>query len=240
MTIIEHDFINFLIEIGYAQHTANVYNWKLNKFAKENGYTNLIELADDVFILLNEHNNKELFTKNIEFDEKLLQEIHTYKQILILFNSFLFDIEFQRKFIVAHSLPKGYFGLLSTNETYIPGVRSRTFIDRDTNGTTNKQYFSIAEVVSALHVDEKTLKRWDDKDKEGKLKEHFPHRYKGNEKGDIDLNPPTTKVGIYNFYYYRLDELNDFLEYQFKYCKGQKREQYLSDADIRKSKKKNR
>ena len=235
MASIEKDFGKFLIEIGYSNYTANLYPHRLNQFALENGYTSLIDLADDVFILLDQgiHGDR-------KFNDEQLSKIHKYKNVLTLFNSFLFDIQYKRKFVVSYLPPKGCFGLLSTAKPYIPGVSPRILIDIDNNGPTNKQYFGMKEVMAALHIDEKTLKRWDNKDKEGKLKAYFPHRYKGNEKGDIDLTTDTTEVGIYNFYYYRLDELNDFLEYQFKYCKGKKREQYLSDTDIRKSKKRNR
>lgn len=235
MASIEKDFGKFLIEIGYSNYTANLYPHRLNQFALENGYTSLIDLADDVFILLDQgiHGDR-------KFNEKTLSAIKKYNSVLKLFNSFLFDIQYKRNFVVHCAPSMDYIGLLATNQTYIPGVQTRTLIDKDGEKNTDKQYFGMKEVMAVLHIDEKTLKRWDDKDKEGKLKEYFPHRYKYNEKGDIDLTTKTNTVGIWNYYYYRLDELNNFLKYQFDKCKGQKREQYLSDADIRKSKKRNR
>lgn len=232
MSSIRNDFSKFLTEIGYSQSTAYNYAHYLNKFAKENEYADLIALADDVFILLDRgiHSNR-------DFNHKTLAAIKKNKSLLTLFNSFLFDVNFKRDFVIPCSSSTAYLGVLMTDQPYISGKQPRTLIDKDTSGPTNKQYFDMREVMSALHVDEKTLKRWDNKDKEGKLAPYFPHRYKDNPKGDIDLSTNNTLTGIYRFYYYRLDELNKFLEYQFYYGSGIKREQYLRDGDIRISKK---
>lgn len=232
MSSIGNDFSKFLTEIGYSQSTAYNYVCYLKKFAKENEYADLIALADDVFILLDQG-----VISNRDFNNKTLSAIKKNRSVLTLFNSFLFDIDFKRGFVVSCSSSTDYVGILMTDQRYIPGKQPRTLIDKDTSGPTNKQYFAMREVMSALHVDEKTLKRWDNKDRAGTLAPYFPHRYKGNPNGDIDLSTTTTKSGEYRFYYYRLDELNRFLQYQFDYGTGTKREQYLSDGDIRISKK---
>lgn len=230
MTLIEKDFGEFLSELGYSKSTSTIYPYYLKKFASENGYANLIDLADDVFSLL----DKGKFD-NRDFNKKTLSDIKKYNSVLTLFNSFLFDIDFERRFFIRKTIPLDYLGVLVTDKTYIPGVRPRTLKD---NNYENKQWFTTKDVMDALHIDKKTLERWAKKDKEGKLKEHFPHRYKGKGKGDIDLSTCNSKSGVFRYYYYRLDELNDFLAYQFYDCKGTKREQFLSETDIRKSKKK--
>lgn len=229
MTLLEKDFGKFLSELGYSKSTSTNYPYYLKKFASENGYANLIDLADDVFSLLDEGK-----FDNRDFSREKLSRIKKYKSVLTLFNCFLFDVNFERRFFIHNPLPIDYFGFLATDQTYIPGVRPRTLKD-DTYE--NKQWFAPKEVMDALHIDKKTLERWAVKDKKGGLKPYFPHRYKGNEKGDIDLSTCNSKTGVFNYYYYRLDELNDFLAYQFHNCTGQKREQYLSETDIRKSKK---
>ena len=98
MTIIEHDFLKFLVEIGYAKNSAYWYKSKLKKFAKETRYSSLVDLADDVFVLLNYYNQE-----NIRFDEGLLSKIREYKNILVLFNSFLFDICYPRTLFIHRS-----------------------------------------------------------------------------------------------------------------------------------------
>ena len=53
MTLMEKDFSKFLSELGYSKQTGNIYPSKLTKVAHEIGYKSLVDLADNVFILLN-------------------------------------------------------------------------------------------------------------------------------------------------------------------------------------------
>ena len=233
MTLLEKDFSKFLSELGYSKSTSTNYPYYLKKFASENGYANLIDLADDVFSLL----NKGKFD-NRDFSKEKLSKIKKYKSVLTLFNSFLFDIDFKRRcFIHSSLLPRGCFGLLVTDQTYIPGVRPRTLKD-DTDK--NREWFSSVEVIQTLHLSYHVLQRWDKKTEEEKHKKCIPHKYKGPNKYGIDIsvNVSDEQVCDYKYDYYILKELNDFLEHQFDYGKGAKREQYLSDVDIRKTSKK--
>lgn len=219
------EFKKYLLELGFSDSTANNYPCYLKKIARKNRYKDLYDLAKDVFILLDQGKHGER-----KFDEKLLAEIKKNKSVLTLFNGFLFDIDFKRDFVVPCSRSTNYIGILSTDQMYIPGKQPRTLIDKDRNGKpTNKEYFSIYEVMDALHITEKTLKRWDDYDKKGILKEHFPHRYKGNTMGNINLSTTMSKTGIYGYYYYRLDELNAFLDYQFRKGTPEQKKRYMSD-----------
>lgn len=227
----EKDFVRFLSDVGYANHTVNVYLWKLKQFATENGYNSLTDLADDVFILLDKgmHGDR-------KFDADTLSEIKKYENVLILFNSFLFDIGFKRQFVFPCSSSANYMQILTTDRKYVPGVCSRTLIDIDksTGKKTDKQWFSIQEVSDALHVSKNVLTRWNKLSEKEKLKKYIPHRYKGKGTNDVDLSCNANRKHEFGFSYYLLDELNDFLLYQFYDSTGVKREQYLSDEDIRK------
>lgn len=235
MTLIEQDFSKFLIEIGYSKSTANSYPYYLRKFAAENGYANLVDLADNVFVLLDMGVHGER-----KFEKNTLSAIKKHKRLLTLFNSFLFDINFGRKFIIPGSSSIDYMYVLSTNQKYIPGLKPRTLIDIDkhTGKKTDKQWFSMTEVADALHIGKDVLTRWDNFSEEKKRENCIPHRYKGEAVEGIDLTWNMNKSEKFNYSYYILKELNDFLEYQFDYGTGTKREQYLSDVDIRKNSKK--
>ena len=235
MTLIEKDFSKFLVEIGYSKSTAKNYPCYLRKFATENGYETIIDLADDVFTLLDKgaHEKRDL-------SKKTLSAVKRYKSVLILFNSFLFDVGFKRKFIIHRPSSMNYMEVLTTDKKHIPGVQPRTLVDIDkhTGQKTDKQWFSITEVADALHVGKDVLTRWDNFSEEKKRKNCIPHRYKGETVEGIDLTWNMNKSERFNYSYYILKELNDFLEYQFDYGTGTKREQYLSDVDIRKNSKK--
>lgn len=235
MTLIEQDFLKFLIELGYTKNSAYWYKSKLKKFAKDAGYGSLIELADDVFILLDQS-----VRGDRRFNDEKLTRVRKNKNILRLFNGFLFDIHYERKFIIPRSPSINYFGVLTTNQTHIPSVRPRTLIDIDehTGQKTNKQWFGIAEVANALHIGKDVLTRWENFSEEKKLENCIPHRYKGEVVEGIDLSWNGNNIKKFNYSYYILEELNNFLEYQFDYGTGTKREQYLSDDDIRKNSKK--
>ena len=222
----EKDFIQFLSDIKYANHTANVYLWKLKKFADKNGYKNLVELADDVFILLDQGRHGDR-----QFNADMLADIEKHKSVLTLFNGFLFDIGYRRRFVVRCSSSMNCMKFLTTDRVYIPKVQPRTLADKEKGEITGKQYFSIGDVVEALHVNEKTLQRWADCGKK-------PYRYKGipSEIAGNDDELKKYNRDMFNFYYYKLDELNAFLAYQFEYGTERKREIYMSDTDIRKSK----
>ena len=88
MTLIEKDFSKFLVEIGYSKSTAKNYPCYLRKFAAENGYETIIDLADDVFTLL----DKGVHEKR-DFSKKTLSAVKRYNSVLILFNSFLLPPE---------------------------------------------------------------------------------------------------------------------------------------------------
>ena len=222
----EKDFIQFLSDIKYANHTANVYLWKLKKFADENGYKNLFELADDVFILLDKGTHGDR-----KFDADTLVEIKKHENVLTLFNSFLFDIGFKRQFVIPCYSNPNIMKTLVTDKVYIPKVQSRTLVDKEKGKITGKQYFSIDEVSKALHVDVKTLQRWADCGQKPYRYKGIPSEIAGNKDELKKYNPD-----MFTFYYYKLDELNEFLAYQFKYGTERKREIYMSDTDIRKLK----
>ena len=235
MILIEKDFSKFLVEIGYSKSTAKNYPCYLRKFAAENGYETIIDLADDVFTLL----DKGIHEKR-DFSKKTLSAVKRYNSVLILFNSFLFDVGFKRKFIIHRSSSMNYMEVLTTDKKHIPGVQPRTLVDIDkhTGQKTDKQWFSITEVADALHVGKDVLTRWDNLSEEEKREKYIPHRYKGEAVEGIDLSWNMNTSGKFNYSYYILTELNDFLEYQFDYGTGTKREQYLYDVDIRKNSKK--
>ena len=231
MTLIERDFYYFLISIGYKKHTASNYKYSLQKFTTEGGFDNLVNLADNVLILLDliVHNDSKI-------DKRTLDTILRYKNILTLFNSFLFDIHYPRKFI-PHPIPDAdYTRYLTTDQKYIPGKQQRTLIDidKDTGKPTGKQWFDRNEVAEALHIDLKVLTRWNKMSKEERIEKCIPNRYKAKDKNDIDLSYNMNKKKEFGYGYYTLKELNDFLGYQFDHGTGIKREQYLSDIDTRK------
>lgn len=233
MTLMEKDFYKFLVSIGYSTYKASAYKFYLNRFMIENGFDNLVDLADNVFELL----NQTIYNYN-EIDKKTLEAVLCYKDVLTLFNSFLFNITYPRKFIVCNRKSTKDILYLTTNQPYIPGCQPRALIDIDshTGKPTDKQWFGIPEVANALHIDEKVLKRWSNLPESERKAKYIPNRYKGKVSDDIDLSWNGTANGEFGFYYYTLNELNDFLEYQFDYGKGNKREWYLSDIDIRKQK----
>ena len=234
MTLLECDFKDFLIKLGYSRGAANLCWWHLKLFARNNKYKTMIDLADDVFILLDRgvHFDR-------QFNKKTLSNIRRNEKILTLFNSFLFDIGFERKFVTMCYAPINYKYFLTTDQFYIPGVQPRTLVDIDkaTGKKTDKQWFSISEVTTALHIEPEVLRRWNGWDENTKKEKYIPHRYKGKCKENIDLSCNTNQKHEFGYYYYLLDELNDFLWYQFHEGTGVKREQYLSHEDIRKSKK---
>lgn len=231
MTIIEHDFVNFLIEIGYTKNSAHWYKGKLTKFAKETGYKSLVDLADDVFVLLNYYNQR-----NIKFDDELVSKIHKYKNILVLFNSFLFDICYPRTLFIyrSHTTTDTVMFSLSTLKPYSPGLEPRQLVDFDkiNKRYTDQKYFNMAEVEDALHVKERTLTRWAQKDENGDLKEHEPHRYIGIppeiKENEAELNK--YNLTLFNNYYYKLDELNEFLRYQFRHGTPKHKKKHMAET----------
>lgn len=70
-----------------------------------------------------------------------------------------------------------------------------------------KTTFTVKEVASALHVDERTLRNWHQQGQK-------PRRYKDSE---------------HSYYYYKLDELNEFLAEQFYKKDSKKAYKYLQD-----------
>lgn len=181
----EKDFIRFLSDIKYANHTANVYLWKLKKFADENGYKNLFELADDVFILLDKGTHGDR-----KFDTDTLSEIKKHENVLILFNCFLFDIGFKRRFVVPVPSSANYMQVLTTNQKYVPCVCPRTVHD---DKDENRPRFTFTEVYLTLHISDRTLRYWAENGKRPRQ-----HRDK------------------YGKIYYTKDELNDFLREWFE------------------------
>lgn len=237
MTLIEKDFSKFLIELGYSESTAKNYPCYLKKFAIENGYDNLIDLADDVFSLL----DKGIHEKR-EFSKKTLSAVKKYNSVLKLFNGFLFDIKFERKFAIHCPPSMNYIQVLTTDKKYIPNIQPRTLKDSD---NPERQWFTVDEVIGVLHITDHVLQRWEKLSENKKHERCIPHKYKGPNDYNIDISVNTganekRKCTDYKYNYYILKELNDFLEYQFDYGKGVKREQYLSDDDIRKSTKKSK
>lgn len=225
MKLIERDFYRFLISIGYQNHTASNYKYSLKKFTAERGFENLENLADNVLILL------DLIVNNDnKIDKRTLDTILRYKNVLTLFNSFLFDIHYPRKLIPTPIPDADYTRFLTTNQKYIPGKQQRTLIDIDnhTGKPTGRQWFGIPEVAEALHISRRVLTRWNDMKQQERDKKHIPNRYKGKSQYDIDLSWHMNQKGEFGFSYYTLKELNDFLEYQFDYGTGVKRDLYLS------------
>ena len=224
--VMEKDFIRFLSDIKYSNHTANVYLWKLKKFADKNGYKNLVELADDVFILLDQGRHGDR-----KFDTDTLSEIKRYENVLILFNSFLFDIGFKRQFVVPSPSSANYMQVLTTHQEFKENVCPRTLIDKDDKGNiTSKQFFNVSDVTKALHIQKEVLERWQNNlSSEEKKTKCIPNRYKGIP-DEIKDNPEEQNKynpHFFSYYYYKLKELNDFLEYQFDYGTDQLRLKYM-------------
>lgn len=226
MMVIEHDFLEFLIEIGYTKKSAYWYKSKLRKFAKETGYKSLVDLADDVFLLLDQ---------KICLDTEMSIKINEYRNVLVLFNSFLFDICYSRIFIFHDSHSTNIKACcLSTVKPYSEGSEPRQLVDFDriNKRYTDRKYFNMPDVEDALHVEEKTLTRWAQKDEQGDLKEHQPHRYIGVppeiEGNEAELNKYNKT--LFDNYYYKLDELNEFLRYQFKHGTPEHKKKYMAET----------
>lgn len=229
MTLIEQDFLKFLIELGYTKNSAYWYKSKLKKFAKDTGYKSLVDLADDVFILLDQS-----YRGNIEFDDEILSKIRKNENILALFNSFLFDVCYPRAFVINSSRTTNNMCTLSTFKPYSEGSAPRQLIDFDKiyKRYTDKKYFNMTEVEDALHVKDRTLTRWAQKDEKGDLKEHQPHRYIGIppeiEGNEAELNKYNKT--LFDEYYYKLHELNEFLEYQFYHGTPERKKKYMAET----------
>lgn len=228
MTLMEKDFSKFLSELGYSKQTVNIYPSKLTKVAHEIGYKSLVDLADNVFILLNGNKYKYNDRKH---EDKILSAVKKNRSLLILFNSFLLDIGWKQNFFQNCSLPKNCMGFLSTVPGYEKGKMARQLIDIDNNGTTitDKQYFSMYEVEKALPISERELERWNTKDIKGKLIRDEPHMYTGipseikDNKTEIERYSPT----LFTHNYYKLNELNKFLDFIFLHGEPRAKEKYM-------------
>ena len=90
----------------------------------------------------------------------------------------------------------------------------------------------MPDVEDALHVEERTLTRWAQKDEQGDLKEHQPHRYIGVppeiEGNEAELNKYNKT--LFDNYYYKLDELNEFLRYQFWHGTPEHKKKYMAET----------
>lgn len=227
MPSIRNDFSKFLTEIGYSQSTAYNYAHYLNKFAKGNEYADLVALADDVFILLDRgiHGNR-------DFNHKILAAIKKNKSVLTLFNSFLFDVNFKRDFVIPCSSSTNCMQVLSTVQSYKQGSEPRRLVDyySGTNKTeTGKEYFTSVEVADALHINERTLRRWAKDERRRHIIDHIPRRYKGIPPeiagNQEELNKYNNK--LFDDFYYKLDELNDFLEFQSEFGSPEHKAKYM-------------
>lgn len=145
----EQDFIQFLSDIKYTNHTAKVYLWQLKKFADKNGYKNLAELADDVFILLDQGKHGDR-----KFDTDRLDEIEKHRNILMLFNSFLFDIGYRRDFVVPCYANMNFVKFLTTLREPTKDLPRIVGDSEDPN----RHLFPVSEVADFLYVKERALR----------------------------------------------------------------------------------
>lgn len=145
----EKDFMRFLSDINYSDHTANVYLWKLKKFADENGYKTLMALADDVFILLDKgvHGDR-------KFDKDALVEIKKHENVLMLFNGFLFDIGYRRDFVVPCNSATNFVRVLITIREPTKDLPRLVGDSKDPN----RHLFPVSEVAEFLYVKERALR----------------------------------------------------------------------------------
>lgn len=81
----------------------------------------------------------------------------------------------------------------------------------------------------ALHIDGRALRRWAREEERRHLTDHIPRRYKGippeieNNQKELDKY----NKHLFDDFYYKLDELNEFLEFQFKFGRPGLKEKYM-------------
>ena len=101
-------YIDWLVEIGLKPRTVYDYKNRLIRFCRNNGYYTLEELADDVFILLDQGRHSDR-----HFDESLLQDIKKHEIALKKFNGFLFIIGWRRHFVMPCTSSTNFMKCLS-------------------------------------------------------------------------------------------------------------------------------
>lgn len=142
----ESDFKKFLIELGYSEHIVNIYISSLQKFSEHNGYKTIFDIADDVFILLNQGKHTDRHFKKV-----LLKEVKRYKAVLKLFNSFLFVVGYRRDFVRPCSSTTNFMFCLSV---LTPSTATSPCVLYDKN----KDWCTASEICRTIEIADSVLR----------------------------------------------------------------------------------
>ncbi len=107
-TMLMRQYTNWLVEMGLSPRAVSDNANRLIRFCRKHGYRTLEELADDVFILLDQGKHTDR-----HFDESLLQDINRHASALKKFNGFLFVIGYRRDFVVPCTSSTNFIKCLS-------------------------------------------------------------------------------------------------------------------------------